>query len=562
MSENNNNLQQTDNTLPLRSAEDVDLATFNKLRSPDDKQGKPVKDMRRLFHKQVIIDNETTLDVETIKVPGFIGIADEQKIKDSNGNTVSGHEDIVQFLDRYGLLICTYQYNKDRYGQAIDLRNPPKDYELSDLVEIFIKNEGHHSGAIVPALWNGGVKAFGSLNEPDAYHDGLYGHNGFIAVAQRLVFPPVVTPQQARGYTDSMICWMALMNPFVEFSQNDFNGNDPTRVCDRPSLKEFLQNCALASLGSQKAINFLKNLENRAYCAEFIYICLNTPIYPFNKQGLTLLLDGDKAKATEILKIRDAQNSRKKNILSNTSQNPQFKNFNIQMPVVPEDLLPLDVLMARNGQPPEPKSIPFPPFTLSQVLRRAFRTLLKRQEDVTNTKIAKAQAQMFEYLEPLILRQLGLIKPPSAAEPLHEEDLISRIPKEFFSLSPAPNDPKVKAVREFIAFVQKQLQRKFDSYEEFDLTVDQMMAKADELGGTDGVTYFVPPRIYVDFGQNDGDNNLPKGWGFGLKTVGALISRGIIKGSGSSSLPSDGGPDPVINQPSNQGNDQRSSKQP
>lgn len=560
----NNNLQQTDDSLPLWSAEDVDLSSFNALRSPDDKQGKQVLDMRQLFHKQVIIDDETILDVETIKVPGFIGIADEQKITDPNGKTVSGHEDIVQYLDKYGLLICTFQYNKDRYGEAIDLRKPPEDQELSDLVEIFIKNEGHHSGAIVPALWNGGrTNAFGSLNEPDTYHDGLYGHNGFIAVAQRLVFPEFVTPQQARGYTDSMICWMALMNPFVEFSENDFNGNDPTGVCDRPTLKEFLQNCALASLGSKEAIDFLNNSQNRAYCAEFIYICLNTPVYPFNKQGLTLLLDGDKAKATEILKIRDKQNSRKKNILSQTSENLQFKEFNIQMPVVPEDLPPLHVLMATNGQPPSPNSIPFPPFTLSQVLRRAFRTLLKREKDVNNTKIAKAQAQMLGYLEPLILRQLGIVTPPREAESANEgEGLISRIPLEFFSVSPPPNDPKVKAVREFIAFVQQQLQRKFDSYEEFDLNFDQVMTKADELIGRDGVTYFIPPRIYVDLGQNDGDNNLPKGWGFKLETLGALIYRGFIRGTGSSSLPSDGGADPVTNTPSHERDHQQSSKQP
>ncbi|MBF2065718.1 MAG: family 10 glycosylhydrolase [Calothrix sp. C42_A2020_038] len=33
----------------------------------------------------------------------------------------------------------------------------------------------------------------------------------------------------------------------------------------------------------------------------------------------------------------------------------------------------------------------------------------------------------------------------------------------------------------------------------------------------------VPPRIYIDLGQQDGDNNLPQGWGFDLKTVGSLI---------------------------------------
>jgi hypothetical protein len=51
------------------------------------------------------------------------------------------------------------------------------------------------------------------------------------------------------------------------------------------------------------------------------------------------------------------------------------------------------------------------------------------------------------------------------------------------------------------------------------------------LVGAGDLVYFVPPRIYIDLGQNDGDNNLPKGWGFKLETVGALIGRGAIKGT-------------------------------
>ncbi len=70
----------------------------------------------------------------------------------------------------------------------------------------------------------------------------------------------------------------------------------------------------------------------------------------------------------------------------------------------------------------------------------------------------------------------------------------------------------------------------YDSYEAFDNAIDAVMAKADELTGKDNIKYFVPPRIYIDLGQNDDDNNLPQGWGFYLKTVGALIYRGVIRG--------------------------------
>ncbi|MGD1911758.1 MAG: hypothetical protein ACFB2X_13130 [Rivularia sp. (in: cyanobacteria)] len=510
----NNNFQPADN-LPLHPPEDVNLEVFNSIQGPDYKQGKPVEDMKRLFHKQVIVDDETLLDIETIKVPGFIGIADEEIITNSQGKSVSGHEDIVEFLHRYGLIVCTYQYNKDRYGIEIDLsRSPQSIYEVNDLMEIFIKNEGHHSGIIVPAIREGERKAFAAFNEPDTYHYGLYGESGFLGVGQNLVFPEFVTSNQQRGYTDSIICWMALMNPFVKFSENDFDGGDPTRVIDRASLKELLKNCALASLGDESAIAFFRNSENKAYCSEFVYISLNTPIYPFNLTGLSSILDGDEVKAREILIIQDKQNRRQKNILSDRSRNPEFEAFNIQMPIVPSDLPPLDVLMANNGINIDSNSIPFPPFTLSQVLRRAFRTLLPRHKDVNNPKIIQAQVQLFGYLQPLILKQLGLDNPDNEG---------------FSQESTAERSEKIKAAEEFIAFIQSQLQQNYNNYGELDFIVDKIMQQADELVGASGTKYFVPPRIYVDLGQNDDDANLPQGWGFKLNTLGALIYRGVMK---------------------------------
>lgn len=501
------------NNLPLHPAEDVDLEIFNSIQGPDYKGGKPVKDLKRLFNKQVIVDDETILNIETIKTPGFIGIADEEIITNSEGKTISGHEDIVKFLERYGLLICTYQYNKDRYGKVIDLRwSPQSNYEVDELMEVFIKNEGHHAGAIVPAVREGGNKAFASFNEPDTYHNGLYGENGFVAVAQNLVFPEFVNSQFQRGYTDSIICWMALMNPFVKFSQNDFNGGDPTTVIDKASLEEFLTNCALASLGDETAIEFFRNPDNKAYCSEFVYIGLNTLIYPFNLQGLTSLLN-DEAQAREILAIQEQQNNRQENILSNRSANPEFQAFNIQMPVVPESLPALDVLMAENGVNIDSNSIPFPAFTLSQVLRRAFRTLLPRHQDVNNPKIIQAQVKLFGYLEPLIIKQLGLDNP--YAEGFSEE-------------ASAERNQKLGAVQKFIELIKSQLQREYSSYAELDSVIDEIMKQADELMGASDAKYFVPPRIYVDFGQNDGDGNLPQIWGFKLNTVGTLIYRGAI----------------------------------
>jgi hypothetical protein len=495
-------ISQSTASLPLRSPQTIDLSRFNTLKG--DFSTKPVEDMRRLFVKQVITEDGSSLDVETIKVPGYIGISDDEKVKDPQGKEVSGHEDIVKFLERDGLLICTYQWNKDRYGVPFDLRQT---IQRELFIEGFIKNEGHHAGAIVPAVRSGqqgrSIQSFATFNEPDDYHRGMYGKDGYVAVAQRLVFPEFVTTKQARGYTDTIINWMAMLNPFAQFPSS-YNGGDPVRIADRPRLKEFLKNILLASLGESEALAFFKKVENMTYCAEYVYVCLNTPIYPFNLKGLSQILDGDTTKASQILAMRDAQNRREANTLSRQTRNPQFQTFNIPMPVVPEDLLPLDQVLAQHGQSIDPQSIPFPPFRISQIIRRAFRTLLPRQQ-FGDARVAKAQAQLFKQMEPALLHQLGL---------------------GYASDS----DPRVQGVRQFFATVCQQLEKPFSNYEEFDRTMDQLMDKADEmLVGEGDRTRFIPPRIFVDLGQNDGDTNIPTGWGFRLETIGALVARSVIQ---------------------------------
>jgi hypothetical protein len=488
---------------PLRSAAEIDLHKFNQL--VGDWAGKPVDDLRRLFIKQVILDDETTVDSETIKVPGFIGITDELEVQNADGQMVPGHDDIAKFLERDGLHICTYQWHKERYGVTLDLRQP---LEKEIFTEAFIKNEGHHSGAVVPAQrkdQNGNlISSYATYNEPDSYHGGLYGRDGYVAVSQRLVFPEFVTPQQARGYTDSIVCWMGLLNPFTQFP-NDYNGGDPTRVSNRAALSEILRNGLLAALGDAAAIAFFRNPANLTYCAEFVFINLNTPVYPFNKRGLTKLL-GDEAKAAKILALRDQHNSGQSTVLSRQTGNPEFKKFHIQMPVVPEDLPPLDELLVEKGQTLDLTTIPLPPFKVSQLIRRAFRVLLKPEEVNNDQKLAEARTKLFKSMEPAIIQQLGLESLPTSA-------------------------PERVAVRQFLDIVSQTLAQPAANREAFDQQINGLLAKADEmLVGAGDRAYFVPPRFYVDLGQPDGDETLPKGWGFRLETVGALVARSVIKG--------------------------------
>jgi hypothetical protein len=506
--------------IPLWPAEYVDRDRFNTLLGDAhvlNWVGHPVEDIGNLFHKPVILDDDTVIDVETLKVPGFISISDTITVTGPSGNPVPAHEHIAQVLERDGLLICTFQWHKERYGVPLDTRQPlPADL----FQEAFVKNEAHHAGAIVPGQrrdTNGNwMASFGSHNEPGSYHAGLYGDDGFVAVAHRLVFPEFVTPTQARGYTDSILCWLGLLNPFIKFPA-DYNGGDPTAVHDRATLKTLLKNGLLAALGDREAVAFLNDPANMTYCAEYMYINLNTVLYPFNQAGLTAVLDGDAAKAEQILAIQAQHNRRERTLLTQrsgdaaferllarTPSNPEFDAGNIAMPVVPASLPALDALMASHGHPVDPASLPFPPFTISHLLRRAFRVMLPRDRGHDPQKIAAAQARMMAYVEVALIQQLGLDQAPAT-------------------------DPRRQQLNAFSQLVQAQLAQEFESYDAFDQVMDEVLAQADKmLVGYGDRTRFVPPCIYIALGQQDGDDNLPQGWGFQLQCVGALISQTAV----------------------------------
>jgi hypothetical protein len=507
-------------TFQLTPPEHIDLDRFNALLGDAHVLkwvGRPLQDIRQLFVKAVVLDDDTTIAVDTLKVPGFIPISDALTVQSPSGQPVSAHDHAAELLARDGLLICTFQWHKERYGVPLDTRQPMAK-EL--LQEAFVKNEAHHAGAIVPARrqdadgnW---VESYAAHNEPGSYHAGMYGDDGFVAVAQRLVFPDFVTREQARGYTDSIICWMGLLNPFIKFP-NDYNGGDPTAVHDRTTLKTLLKNGVLAALGDKQAVAFLNDPANMTYCAEYMYINLNSVLYPFNKAGLTAVLDGDAAKADQILALQAKHNRREKTILTSATgsqdfeallqrnpSNPEFDAGNIAMPVVPTDLPSLDQMMMAHNHPVDADSLPFPPFTISQILRRAFRVMLPRDKGHDQKKIAAAQSRMMKQVEAILAQQLGLEQ--SANE-----------------------DPKNQRLAEFSSLVHQQLNREFDTYETFDQVMDHLMAQADAmLVGYGDRTRFVPPNIYLELGQQDGDNNLPKGWGFQLETVGAFISQTVV----------------------------------
>ena len=585
---------------PIYPAEAVDLDKLNSILSSTH----PLEDIRDLFAKQIKVDVEATVRVDTITVPGFIGVSDDFFVQDPRGNSVSGYADVANILAKEDLLICTYQGNASAHGTPIDLSydaNQPNDVsgtvnrrvegtfegdldgklvgaltvEFSGTIDLMsdydaqtgesrpalqmkgsckgslsgrfdgamqgklesatqfdhllvqdtiVKNEGFHATAIVPARrMNYAIdevaETFASFNQPAGYHEGVYGGEGLIAVAQRLVFDPAITPEEATGYRHTMIAWMGLLSHVVNFADRNIDGGDPTAVVDLATLKTILSNGVRASLGDPDALSFFDESDNKLYCAEFIYIALNTPLFPFNLSGLTALLDGDAHAATAILKHQERYAAAQFNVFSALRDpyisNPQLVERNILLPKVASTLPPLDQLLSGRGK--TVSGLPFPPFTISQVIRRAFHTLLPRHDVLEAPKLAKLQSRLFRAIEPMLIQQV-----------LPATDLGS-LPEE--ALAAVQADPRVQQVKEFIARVQVALSEATDEAE-LHRQFDEIVQQADALVRQSGsIVEFVPPRIYVDLGQQDGDRTIPTGWGFHLETIGAMISRSAINGA-------------------------------
>jgi hypothetical protein len=587
---------------PIYPPEAVDIEKLNSFIY----SAKPLEDVRKLFSKQVVIDKDTTVQVDTITVPGYIGVSDELFVEDPKGNRVPGYADIAAILKAEDLLICTYQGNPQAYGTPIDLSRDNNQFEeISGLVnrevagsfkgnidgllsnsftgeslgefsghiglsimpdggtgvlgtklkgtydgtlqgrfdgtlqgqlksttqfenffiqDTVIKNGGLHTGAIVPARkqnYETGeiIDAFASFNQPAGYHSGVYGGDSLVSVAQRLVFDEVITPEEARGYKQTIINWMGLLSHVAKFADRNIDGGDPTTVVDVATLKTILQNGVRASLGDPDALTFFDDSNNKIYCAEFIYIALNTPLFPFNQSGLTELLDGDSAAAKAVLGHQTRYANAQFNIFSlvreSGAENPELVARNIILPTVPETLLPINRVLTQRGRVAE--GLAFPPFTIAQVIRRAFRTLLPQQGTLAASQLAKLQVRLFKAIEPMLTQQ---VLPTVDFSSLTEE-----------TSAAVQADPRVQQIKAFIAQVEDTLTATTD-IAELDKRFDEIVEQANTLVRQAGsIVEFVPPRIYVDLGQQDGDDNLPKGWGFQLQTIGATIARQSINGA-------------------------------
>ncbi|WP_228035885.1 SDR family NAD(P)-dependent oxidoreductase [Oculatella sp. LEGE 06141] len=67
----------------------------------------------------------------------------------------------------------------------------------------------------------------------------------------------------------------AIANTFIPFADSNFNGNDPLGIHNQEKVREAGEKLILAVYGDPKAISWLRESRNTAYCAELVSAGIN-----------------------------------------------------------------------------------------------------------------------------------------------------------------------------------------------------------------------------------------------------------------------------------------------
>ena len=116
-----------------------------------------------------------------------------------------------------------------------------------------------------------------TINNPQNYFKGCFDGAGYgCFFIQKLKFPDGITPVEEAAYKRNIVTMTALANTYIPFAQNNFNGADPLGIHNQEKVQEAGEKLILAVYGDQAAIDWLKESQNTAYCAELVSAGINT----------------------------------------------------------------------------------------------------------------------------------------------------------------------------------------------------------------------------------------------------------------------------------------------
>lgn len=232
-----------------------------------------------------------------------------------------------------------------------------------------------------------------TINNPRGYCGGGFGDSSYPSIFVKPTFPNELNEDQKKSYINNTRTWAVLLNTYSEFPGN-YNGSDPLRCLTREKIIEFGKAIISAAAGNDHARNWLKQPDQKLYCAELAFVSFNLGLYfPLNR---TSLLDNYEKVLTLI---------EQKAFLEN-HENPHIKFVKLEM--APDSLKPIDETLQLLGEEGDFwNGLAIQPFHSADIVSEYIKRSIPRI-DLGEVKGASIQLEVLKQIRPHLHKVLNL----------------------------------------------------------------------------------------------------------------------------------------------------------
>jgi len=323
-----------------------------------------------------------------------------------------------------------------------------------------------------------------TINNPQGYEEGLFGHADYPMIFVKPTFPATVAPAQAKHYIDNIRTWSVIANTFSVFP-GDYNGGDPLSCMTRDQVINFGKALVRALLGDEVARAWLKEPEQRLYCAELAFMVLNLGLYfPLNESQL-----GQDFVAVQRALVE------KQFLIEN--DNPHITS--VDLTIAPSTLVSIDSICAiSEATGPFWSGLAIMPFHSADIITQFIQRTIPRQK-LGEAEGAKFQTLLLDQIRPMLSQFLSL---ETQEEIVHFNSLVDR----------------AKAV----------VEKAHDSYESFRTALEPVLRELATFSLENGMAY-IPPHCFLIRATDSITHQHSTGGLLGWEYVGHGIHQSILK---------------------------------
>jgi hypothetical protein len=399
-----------------------------------------------------------------------IPYADEDGLRDASGQLVQRRDEIIAKVFPPGDVGFAIKHHRPSH-RAISVGGSAASMKEN------MKLQDTHIGIVVGVERDGQPGAI-TINNPQAYQDGLFGGDDYPMIFVRPVLPSYVSSQLRSAFVDNIRTMMVAFNTVSDFP-GDYNGGDPLAANSPEKLKVHVEMMVRAIAGDPAGRDFFDDPKNLIYCAELAHVAASAGVlFPLNDTTMIPLV-GQEVWTTFQGEL-ERHNAGDPSAFTDRNENNLVSL--VKLALAPDELQPIVEYAPANIQETERKKLAFQPMTMADIVQQFMRTHVPREQ--MGEALAPVQGALLDKMRPGLLEAMSM-------------DQVD------------PSDPRRVAVDAlFDQFVQV-VSTPYESYAHFQEAIAPLMAQARMMTGPrddTGTGLFVPPSLFhvVAQGKHNG----------------------------------------------------------